>query len=56
VVQIPLGDITAEQMRAVARLARVHATGRVRTTNDQKPRPQWIPEAALPALHAGLVV
>ncbi|TMB52915.1 MAG: nitrite/sulfite reductase, partial [Deltaproteobacteria bacterium] len=55
VVQVPLGDITAEQMRAVARLARAHGNGTIRTTNDQNLVLQWIPEAALPALHAELV-
>src|SRR5439155_19889904 len=47
-VQIPLGDITADQMRAVARLARAHGNGTIRTTNDQNLVLQWIPEAALP--------
>src|SRR5207249_188951 len=55
VVQGPLGDITADQMRAVARLAREHGNGTIRTTNDQNLVLQWIPEAALPALHAELV-
>jgi len=54
-VQIPLGDITADQMRAVARLAREYGNGTIRTTNDQNLVLQWIPEAALPALHAELV-
>ena len=55
VVQVPLGDITADQMRAVARLAREHGNGTLRTTNDQNLVLPWIPEAALPALHAELV-
>src|SRR5437899_12658011 len=55
VVQLPLGDITADQMRAVADLARAHGNGTIRTTNDQNLVLQWIPEAALPALHAELV-
>src|SRR5207247_2519931 len=45
VVQVPLGDITADQMRAVARLAREHGNGTIRTTNDQNLVFQWIPEA-----------
>src|SRR5213594_2662437 len=53
-VQIPLGDITADQMRAVARLAREYGNGTIRTTNDQNLVLQWIPEGALAALHAGL--
>ena len=54
-VQLPLGDVTAEQMRALARLARQHGNGTLRTTNDQNLVLPWVPEAALPALHAGLV-
>jgi sulfite reductase beta subunit-like hemoprotein len=42
-------------MRAVARLAREHGNGTLRTTNDQNLVLPWIPDAALPALHAGLV-
>jgi sulfite reductase beta subunit-like hemoprotein len=55
VLQIPLGDISSDQMRAVARLAREHGNGTIRTTNDQNLVLPWIPEAALPALHAGLL-
>src|SRR5438067_7785033 len=55
VIKLPLGDITADQMRAVARLAREHGNGTLRTTNDQNLVLPWIPEASLPALHAGLV-
>jgi len=55
VVKLPLGDITTEQMRAVARLVRTHGNGALRTTNDQNLVVPWIPEAALPALHASLV-
>jgi len=54
VLKLPLGDITADQMRAVARLAREHGNGTVRTTNDQNLVLPWVPEAALAALHAGL--
>ncbi|TMA38041.1 MAG: nitrite/sulfite reductase [Deltaproteobacteria bacterium] len=54
VVKLPLGDIGADQMRAVARLAREHGNGTVRTTNDQNMVLPWVPEAALAALHAGL--
>jgi sulfite reductase beta subunit-like hemoprotein len=54
-VQLPLGDITSDQMRAVARLAREHGNGSLRTTNDQNIVIPWVPEAALPALHAALV-
>jgi sulfite reductase beta subunit-like hemoprotein len=54
-VQLPLGDITSEQMRAVARLAGLHGNGTLRTTNDQNLVIPWVPDAALPALHAALV-
>ncbi len=54
VVQVPLGDVSSDQMRALARLAREHGNGTIRTTNDQNLVLPWIPEAALPALHAGL--
>ena len=53
-VQLPLGDMTSEQMRAAARLAREHGNGTLRTTNDQNLVLPWVPEAALPALHGGL--
>src|SRR5205823_8420690 len=55
VVQLPLGDVTTVQMRGLARLAREHGNGTLRTTNDQNLVVPWIPETALPALHAGLV-
>ncbi len=55
VVQLPLGDLTTAQMRAVANLVRSHGTGTLRTTNDQNLVLPWIPEAALPAVHAALV-
>jgi sulfite reductase beta subunit-like hemoprotein len=54
-VQLPLGDIATDQMRVLARLAREHGNGTLRTTNDQNFVLPWIPEAALPALHAALV-
>jgi sulfite reductase beta subunit-like hemoprotein len=53
-VQLPLGDITSDQMRGVARLARAHGNGTLRTTNDQNLVLPWVPEAALPALHTDL--
>ncbi len=54
VVQLPLGDVTSEQMRAVASLVRSHGNGTLRTTNDQNLVLPWIPDAALPAVHAAL--
>jgi len=54
-VQLPLGDLTTPQMRAVARLAATYGNGTLRTTNDQNLVLPWIAEAALPALYADLV-
>ena len=54
-VQLPLGDITSDQMRSLARLARELGNGTLRTTNDQNLVVPWVAEAALPAFHAGLV-
>src|SRR5881296_3876558 len=54
VIKLPLGDITADEMRAVARLAREHGNGTLRTTNDQNLVLPWVPDAALAALHAEL--
>ena len=55
VVQLPLGDITSDQMRAVARLVVVHGNGTLRATNDQNLVVPWVPKAALPAVHRALV-
>ena len=55
VVLLPLGDFTSDQMRALARLARTHGNGTLRTTNDQNVVLPWVAEGALPAVHAGLV-
>jgi sulfite reductase beta subunit-like hemoprotein len=55
VVQLPLGDITSGQMRAVAALVRSHGNGTLRTTNDQNLVLPSVPAAALPAVHATLV-
>lgn len=54
-VQLPLGDVTSDQMREVAAIARRHGNGTLRTTNDQNLVLPWVPEAALPAVHRELV-
>lgn len=54
-VQLPLGDLTSDQMRGVARLARDLGNGTIRATNDQNMVLPFIAEGALPALYAGLV-
>ena len=55
VVQLPLGDVTTEQMRAISALVRSHGNGTLRTTNDQNLVLPSVPDAALPAVHAALI-
>jgi len=55
VVQLPLGDLTTDQMRVLARLAREFGNGSLRATDDQNVVLPWIAESSLPALHATLV-
>jgi sulfite reductase (ferredoxin) len=54
IIALPLGDITADQMRAVADLARRFTHGTIRTTVDQNLVLRWIPEADLPEVYAAL--
>jgi sulfite reductase beta subunit-like hemoprotein len=54
-VQLPLGDLTSEQMRAVGEIARRFGNGTMRATDDQNVIVPWIAEAAVPAVHAALV-
>jgi sulfite reductase (ferredoxin) len=54
-VFLPLGDITADQLRGLARLARKYTRGgTVRTTVEQNFLLRWIADAELPELHRGL--
>jgi sulfite reductase (ferredoxin) len=53
-VCLPLGDITAHQMRALADIARRYNGGRARTTVEQNIVLRWISQADLPALYADL--
>lgn len=53
-VKLPLGDITSEQLRRVAALARAHGNGEVRTTNTQNLVLRWVPEGRLVRLHREL--
>lgn len=55
IVHLPLGDVTGEQMRVLARLARRYGDGTVRATNDQNLLFPVVHERALPALHGELV-
>src|SRR4029453_10550839 len=54
-VCLPLGDITAQQMRALAAITQGYNGGRARTRVEQNIVLRWISQAALPALYAELV-
>jgi sulfite reductase beta subunit-like hemoprotein len=51
---LPLGDVTAAQLRVVAALARAYADGNARLTRDQDVVLRWVRREDVPALHAGL--
>jgi sulfite reductase beta subunit-like hemoprotein len=53
-VQLPLGDVTVDEMRRLAALVRRYGNGTLRATNDQNFVLPWIPEQALAAVHAEL--
>ncbi len=53
-VRCPLGDITPEQMRKLAKISRAYCGGRLRTTIAQNILMQWVPQASLKALYAEL--
>ena len=54
-VALPLGDLTADQMRALADIARRYVGDSVRTTVDQNIVLRWVREADLPDLYRDLV-
>jgi sulfite reductase beta subunit-like hemoprotein len=54
VIRLVLGDVTAVQLRALARLAVDHGEGELRATNDQNLVLRWVPVGKLPAVHAAL--
>jgi sulfite reductase (ferredoxin) len=54
-VALPLGDITARQLRALADIVRRFTRETVRTTVEQNMVIRWVSESDLPALHAALV-
>jgi sulfite reductase beta subunit-like hemoprotein len=54
-VQLPLGDVTSDQMRALAEIARQYGNGTLRATDDQNVVLPWVAEASVPAVHAALV-
>jgi sulfite reductase beta subunit-like hemoprotein len=53
-VKLPIGDVTASQLRAVAAASRRFGNGEVRTTNTQNIVLRWVPEGRLVALHRAL--
>jgi sulfite reductase (ferredoxin) len=55
VVTLPLGDLTSEQARALAGVARRYTGDTLRTTADQNMLLRWVSEADLPAVYAALV-
>jgi sulfite reductase (ferredoxin) len=54
-VRVVLGDVTAAQLRALARLAVTYGEGEVRFTNDQDVVLRYVPTWKAPLLHAELV-
>ena len=53
-VALPLGDITANQLRALAEIARRYTHETVRTTVDQNLLIRWVSQSDLPALYRDL--
>jgi len=54
VVQLPLGDVTVEEMRRLAALVRRWGNGTLRATNDQNFVLPFVADASLAAVHADL--
>ncbi len=54
-IALPLGDITSEQTRLLADIARKYVGDAVRTTVEQNIVLRWVSEADLPALYTDLV-
>lgn len=53
-IKLPLGDVTSEQLKSLAQLARDFGNGELRTTNTQNFVMRWVPEGRLVALHRAL--
>ena len=53
-VKLPLGDISSDQMRALADVARAFVGDNVRLTVEQNVVLRWVREADLPRLHRAL--
>ncbi len=54
-VTLPLGDLTAAQLRALAQLCRRYVRDTIRTTVEQNLLLRWVHEPDLPALHRELL-
>jgi sulfite reductase beta subunit-like hemoprotein len=54
VIRLILGDITAEQLRALIPIIRSYGEGELRTTNEQNLVLRYIPDAKLPSLYREL--
>jgi sulfite reductase (ferredoxin) len=53
-IALPLGDLTADQLRTVADLARRYVKETIRSTVEQNLVLRWVSESDLPALYAEL--
>ncbi|MGH9631809.1 MAG: nitrite/sulfite reductase [Bryobacteraceae bacterium] len=53
-VALPLGDITSDQLRSLADIARKYVKDTIRTTVEQNIVLRWVSEADLPALYNDL--
>ena len=53
-VQLPLGDVTSDQMRALGGIARRFGNGTLRATDDQNVVVPWVAESSIPGVHAAL--
>ena len=53
-VALPLGDITSDQLRALADIARKYTPEAIRTTVEQNIVLRWVPEGDLPELYKEL--
>ena len=54
-VLLPIGDATADQMHALAEIAREYANGHIRTTATQNFVLRWVHEDDLSAVHGKLI-
>ena len=51
-VRLPLGDISADQLKVVAQAIRRHSNGTLRTTIQQNLAIRWVPDASVPEVYA----